>query len=146
MRLLLSLGVLLLSLSLHAQYAEDPISWSHKVLRDGANVMIKTIADIKDGWCLYSQHTPQGGPIPTRFDYDPSLAVLGKTEELSKAIKKSDDLFGVEVIKYKNQAVFRQKIDGTHPLPASSVVNVTYMSCNGHACLPPKTIQLNVNF
>ena len=92
-------------------YGQDlkPVSWSFDVnpTEDGSYNLVAT-AKIKGDWAIYSQHTAEGGPVPLSFSYEKGVALNGDTKEQSLAIKKMSDLFEVEVIKFKKQAVFVQ--------------------------------------
>lgn len=116
----------------------SPVSWKFDIrVINKSEVEITATADITKGWVTYSQFTDPDGPIPTEF-------VIGDVkinfEEKSKAVKEMDEMFGVEVIKFKDKAIFVK----TMPMPATGKVDgyVSYMTCDGARCLPP----VDVNF
>ena len=63
----------------------EPVTWTTSVekISDTEFVLVSK-ASIKEGWHLYSQDVPEGGPIPTTFSYDNSNGTFnlqGKTDE-----------------------------------------------------------------
>ena len=123
---------MLFLMNLNAQTDAQPVKWSFSIEEVEDEYILTANADIKDGWAIYSQHTGEGGPIPTRFEIEDIEVTF---EEESKAITQFSSLFEVEVKKFKNEAGF------TFLLNKNSVEgNVTFMACNENQCLPPKTI------
>lgn len=123
-----------------------PVSWEFEVSTDddGNKVLVST-AKLDDKWAMYSQHTGEGGPIPLTFTYDEGPSLIGKTIEMSDPIKKMSKMFEIEVIKFKDEAVFNQKFT------ASSGVNkisgtLRYMCCDDLRCLPPTEVPFEVAF
>lgn len=134
-------------ISLNAQDAMDPIEWTHIMHEnDDGTYSVVFRANIEKNWVLYSQHTNPEGPVPTTFEFNAEdcLVLDGTVEESEGAIKENSDLFGVDVIKFKEQATFTQKIipncDG---VLASSI---TFMTCDGERCLPPKEVKFEIEF
>lgn len=62
-------------------------------------------------WHLYSQYTPDGGPLPTVFKFDAGKCFdrIGKVAE-PKPHEDFDSIFGVKVLSYEKEVVFRQKV------------------------------------
>ena len=136
-KFLLSAIILFFGLSILAQ---DPVSWTFEYQKkDDSNGSIIMTAQMDQGWVIYSQHTDEGGPIPTNFDWhaSPDFTYVGQVDELSKAIKGFSEMFELNVIKFKNEAIFEQKIQN---VKNGAIIkgSVTYMSCSGNKCLPPK--------
>ena len=51
----------------------DPVTWTTSVEKVSEfEYKLITSATIEDGWHLYSQHVPEGGPVPTTFSYNDS--------------------------------------------------------------------------
>ncbi|HRH65041.1 MAG TPA: cytochrome c biogenesis protein CcdA [Bacteroidia bacterium] len=63
------------------------------------------------GWHLYSQFTPDGGPLPMEFKFDENscYSLEGKVVE-PKPHEEFDSTFGVKVLLFDNEAVMRQKV------------------------------------
>jgi len=148
MRVSTLLFALLFCLGLNAQQeAIEPIEWTHIMHEnnDGSyNVVFR--ANIEEDWVLYSQHTNPDGPVPTSFEFDSSecLVLDGKVEESDGAITENSLLFGVDVIKFKEQATFTQKIIPTCDGVLAS--SITFMTCDGERCLPPKEVKFKIEF
>ena len=45
--------------------AQKPVTVSHDLTADGSEVLIEFIAEIADGYYMYSTDIPKGGPKPT---------------------------------------------------------------------------------
>lgn len=125
----------------------DPISWSFSVekISDGTFEMV-AVADIKKGWFLYSQDNPEDGPIPTSFQFSPSdnVTMTQDVKEEGSLIKKQDDMFEMVIAKYKSKVTFRQLYKSSDPTGMIKGY-VTYMTCDGLRCLPPKDVDFNVS-
>ena len=121
-----------------------PVSWDFKVMEieDGSYDLVAT-AKMKGDWAIYSQHTSEGGPVPLKFTYEEDVELKGETKETSKAIKKISDLFEVEVIKYKKEAVFVQNFS---PKEGQTSIKGTlkFMCCDNLRCLPPTEVAFDV--
>lgn len=135
----------LFSLNLFAQI-ESPVSWEAKVVAndDGTfNLVVDAIVD--KGWCFYSQHTGEDGPVPTYFEItSENVELIGDFKELTEPKKGMDEMFGVEVIKFNKNAQFVQsfKTDSAKKIEG----NVTFMTCDDKRCLPPTTVDFSAEF
>ncbi|MBN8836342.1 MAG: hypothetical protein J0I09_03730 [Sphingobacteriia bacterium] len=127
--------------------AQNPVSWSYtvkKVADKTYEIHLKAIID--NNWHIYSQQTPEGGPVPTtiKFNKNPLVIAGGKIKENGKMIMKHEDVFGIDVMYYADSADFVQVVQ----LKASAKTNVSgiieYMVCNDHECMPPRTEKFNV--
>lgn len=121
-----------------------PVKWEFEVkqIEDGSYNLITT-AKMEGEWAIYSQHTGEGGPVPLKFSYEEGVELKGETKENSKAIKKLSELFEVEVIKYKKEAVFTQNF---RPKEGNSSIKgtLTFMCCDNLRCLPPTEVAFDV--
>ncbi|MBK9255490.1 MAG: hypothetical protein IPM42_08390 [Saprospiraceae bacterium] len=121
---------------------ERPVKWTFEVTKiSDSEVEFKAIADMQKSWVIYSQFTEVDGPIPTTFFIDEKEE---KLTEKSEIITEYDELFGVNVSKIKNQAVFVKNYNssGTRNLKGY----VTYMTCDGERCLPPVDVPFDVKW
>lgn len=131
---------LFLSLGLTAQFG-SPISWdfSYEPLQgDEYNLTITATAD--PGWNIYSQFTPDGGPIPTTLMWKEGAhyELIGKAEETGHKKDGMDDIFGIDVIKFLSDEpyVMTQKVKiKDYGTPIELLLE--YMCCDDEACLPP---------
>ena len=96
---------------------------------------------MQNDWVIYSQFTDDDGPVPTIFVVNDSDT---KLEEKSKIFTEFDELFGVNVSKFKNKAVFTKRFK-IEELPVLKGY-VTYMTCDGAKCLPPTDVVFELNW
>ena len=126
---------------------QDPIKWSFEIetITDGEYELVAT-ADINKGWYLYSQHNTDDGPVPTSFNFSKSTTntIVQDVQEEGKLIKKHDELFEMVISKYQSKVIFRQGYSSTDT-KANISGYVTYMTCDGLRCLPPKDLEFNVS-
>lgn len=147
MRLLLTLFVVLSTLfSVEAQILEsvsnnkmaDPITWEASVKKEKDSIyLLLFTAKLEKGWHLYSQEVGENGPIPTTFTFGNSegFQLLGEMEEPNvPAIY--DDVFGMEIKYFKEEAIFRQRVKVLDPNIVIEA-EVEFMVCDDERCLPP---------
>lgn len=143
-KIVLSFCICLFTLLGQAQ--ENPVTWSFGAEHvSGSQYLVKFTADIDKNWVLYSQHIGEDGPVPTGFFFteNKDVKLIGEVEEKSKAIRVMDDLFMMEVVKFKDKAEFEQLVElGTSTATLSG--ELEYMTCDGAKCLPPKVIEFNI--
>lgn len=105
------LFVLLLSMPLFAQIIE-PAKWNFSVEQKNdseATLVFKVKLD--EGWHMYSQFTPPGGPLPMVFNFDKDKCYerIGEVAE-SKPHEEYDSTFEVNTLIFHHEAIFKQKI------------------------------------
>jgi len=119
-----------------------PVRWSFEIKKiNTSEFEILATATIEKGWILYSQFTDDNGPVPTQFVIDEQVVSF---DEKSAAMKEFDHLFEVEVIKFKDKAIFSKIISKTDRGNISGYV--TFMTCDGAKCLPPTDVNFSLNF
>lgn len=124
---------------LNAEGILEPVKWTGELRKvsDNRYEAIFT-AKMADGWYLYSQFLDDGGPIPTEFNFDENdhVTVPTKaTEEGVERLKGYDELFGMDVVKFKKEVTFTQPLDVSDPAkPAAGTL--IYMSCDEGRCIP----------
>lgn len=126
----------------------NPVAWtatSKKVKNNTFEVHL--IAKLEKGWHIYSQNTPDGGPVPTSISMsiNPLFAVDGKWKEIGKLEQHHEKLFGVDVKQYSDNIDFVQLLKVKAPVKTSAAIAVEYMVCNDKQCLPPITKKLSVS-
>lgn len=133
-----------MSLLIGVQAQNDPVAWTFEVQssENGKQEFVAT-ATIKSPWVVYSQHTDPDGPVPTRFEFETELPWLQPEPiESPKAKEGFDPLFELNVAKHEAKVTFSRKF------ATSQVKNlkgtVTYMTCDGNRCLPPKAIPFDI--
>lgn len=126
---------------------KNPVHWSFSSKKINANTYeVHLTATIEKGWHIYSQTTPEGGPVPTAIVYqkNPLLVMDGAAKELGKLEQHHEPLFGVDVKQFSNRVDFVQvvKLKGKAKTAVSGTIN--FMTCNDTECLPPKTVTFSV--
>ncbi len=128
--------VVLLSLVQAAAQSNSPVQWQFEVTQvSPGEVELSATAAMTPNWVIYSQYTPEGGPEPTQFTINGTFV---KFQERSKTIREFDELFELEVVKFKNTAVFTYRLPITPDRRIKGTVD--YMTCDGSRCLPPKEV------
>ncbi len=127
-----------------------PVSWKFESEELGnQEYLLKFIANIDEGWTVYSQHTSDDGPVPTEIVYENAEGVefLGESSEHGNKKEGFDKIFEVDVIKYLADRPFEihQKIkvtDATKPFSGY----LTFMTCDKTRCLPPTDEEFSFSF
>lgn len=141
-------GIFLLAANFLFAQIQNPVSWttSSKKIND-RTYEVHLTANLNSGWHIYSQHTPEGGPVPTSltFTKNPLVTVEGKAKEVGKLEQHVEPLFGnIDVKQFSNKVDFVQLVKLKAPVKTSVNVAVEFMVCNDKQCLPPKTEKLSV--
>jgi thiol:disulfide interchange protein DsbD len=147
MKRIITISFLLLFSNILFAQIQNPVEWtatSKKIADKTYEVHIT--AAIDRGWHIYSQTTPDGGPIPTSFTFtkNPLVIVQGKAKEVGKLEQHHEPLFGVDVKQFSNTVDFVQLVKLKAPVKTSVNVAVEFMVCNDKQCLPPSTRKLSV--
>ncbi|MBK8624118.1 MAG: cytochrome C biogenesis protein [Saprospiraceae bacterium] len=120
----------------------SPVNWTFSINKiSESDYEITATAKMNPSWVIYSQFTDDAGPIPTFFLVDGKES---KFEEKSKVIKEFDEMFDVDVMKFKDTAVFTQKIKKSDK--SSVTGSVEFMTCDGTRCLPPAEVTFDLKF
>ncbi|WP_322550113.1 protein-disulfide reductase DsbD family protein [Flavobacterium psychraquaticum] len=129
-KLLLSL-ILLVSFFGNAQIF-DPVKWKTKIVQK-SDTEYELIMDaiIDNEWHMYSQYTPDGGALPTVFDYKNAkgnYTLVGKTVE-SPYKKVFNDIFEVDEYYFAKTAQFKQVVKVTNDKLKEIKVYIEYQAC-----------------
>ena len=127
--------------NIHAQI--DPVSWDASLTKlSTGEYELKLTAQTEAKWVIYSQHVDNDGPIPTTFEikYPKGSKANGEFKEPDNPIVSMDEMFAMELTKYKGPATFTQLITSKAELQEISG-EITFMTCDNSRCLPPKTIE-----
>ena len=110
----------------------NPVQWKTKVVQKSATEFELVMdATIENEWHMYSQFTPENGPLPTVFDYKNAKGnfdLVGKTKE-SPYKKVYNDIFEVDEYYFAKTAQFKQIIKVTNPKVKEVKVYVEYRVC-----------------
>ena len=131
----------------------DPVVWklqntSAAPVKAGARFNVKLLAEVQEGWHLYSLKPMAEGPIPTRIWIagDQLFSLAGAVQSPDPQVIE-DPSFGMEVELYEGEAIFTLPVRvaaGASPGPQKLVVSASYQSCNNKLCQPPKTVKVEL--
>jgi thiol:disulfide interchange protein DsbD len=117
--------------SLTAQIAK-PVKWkSHIEKISDTEFKLVFEAAIEDGWHMYSQFTPDDGPLPiviTFKDAPKNYLLEGKAVE-STTKREHNDTFGVDEIFFESKATLTQKVKVINPKLTTIAADVDYQAC-----------------
>ena len=148
MKKIIPVGILLLFSNLLFAQIQNPVSWSATSKKiDSKTYEIHLTANMDKGWHIYSQTTPEGGPVKTSFTFtkNPLVTVEGNAKEVGKLEKHNEPLFGnIDVKQFSNKVDFVQVVKLKAPVKTSVNVAVEFMVCNDKQCLPPSVKKFSV--
>ena len=125
---------------------ENPVKWNFNSEKVGNNeYLLKFSAEIAKTWHVYAQDIPEGGPIPTTFNFDKSdnYKLIDKTIEKGHLEEAYDPSFDMQLKWYSNKVTFVQKVNITETSTIKGFL--TFMTCNDEMCLPPEDIDFEFN-
>ncbi len=120
----------------------DPADWTVKAEKIADQEYNLTFTATMDkGWYIYSQHTQDGGPIPTAFYYNQAdhYELVGEAKEIGNLKTAPEPAFGPDVTVTKfvgGTATFVQRVkvtDANKPITGE----LEFMACNNETCTPP---------
>ncbi len=139
--------IFIFSVALAGAQVLNPVAWTVTSKKLAANTWeVHLKANIEKGWHIYSQTTPDGGPVATTvvFTKNPLLDLSGATKEEGKLEQRHEELFGVDVKQFSNLVDFVQVIKLKSPVKTSANVVIEYMVCNDKQCLPPTSKKFSI--
>ncbi len=117
-------------------------TWSFSAKKLAGNKFeLHLTASPPPGWHIYSQTTPDGGPLPTEFTFNanPLVTVAGKPKENGKLVQYYDKNFKVNVKYFEGKVDFVQVITLKGKAKTNITGKVESMICNDRTCMPPTT-------
>lgn len=131
-KVLLTLSILVYSL---AMLAQDPVSWSFRLIDDNTDhPSLEIKASIEPGFHLFSTDNPPGGSLPLSFAFEPSGCILdGSPVANKKYTKQFNDIFEVDEHFYTGSVVFNQKLKPTDK-KFSVKVDIKGQACDDRGC------------
>jgi len=120
----------------------EPVKWSFESRKTGeSEYELRFMATMDNGWHLYSQFVPSGGPIPTSFKFDKpaGYTLVGKVTE-PKPLEENDPNFNMVVKYFIKSVVFTQKVKVVSDKPVEVKGFLEFMCCNNQNCLPPTEV------
>lgn len=122
--------------------AQSPVRWRTSVKMTSpteGEISIKAL--ISEGWHLYALEMPEGGPKPTRFDFSEctGIEIDGDIRPSVAPITQMDPLFGKNLSWWDKNVTFTQQFTLKDRKEARVKISISFMSCNGGTCTPPRT-------
>lgn len=127
--------------------AQQKVSWTYSAKKLADNKYeVHIVATPPKGWHIYSQLTPDGGPVPTTFKFNKNalVTVQGKVNEKGKVITYYDENFKVNVKYFEGPADFVQVITLKGNIKTNISGEVESMICNDRKCMPPTTEKFSI--
>jgi DsbC/DsbD-like thiol-disulfide interchange protein len=148
-RSLLNFIVLILLLAPAGIMAQikNPVKWNYSAKKLSAGKYeLRMTAILEKGWHIYSQNTPEGGPVPTTFTFtkNPLVTLTGPIKEVGKLESHFEKLFDVDVKQYSDKVDFVQTVTVKGTVKTNMAGNVEYILCNDKECLPPKKVDFSI--
>lgn len=109
-----------------------PVKWTSKVEKvSDTEFNLVMEGKIEKDWHVYSQFTPENGPIPATLKFENAKGnyeLVGKTKE-SPYIKEYSDIFEVDEYFFKDKVTFTQKVKILNAKLATIKAKVEYQVC-----------------
>jgi len=124
----------------------DIVSWTFESKKTAPNEYVVTMkATINEGWYIYSQYLESDeGPIRTQIilEENEGINLEGKATETGHKVSGFDDMFDMNIVKYKKQLLITQKVSAQKSEKFKGYI--TFMSCNDEQCLPPSDVPFEI--
>ncbi|MGG9960334.1 protein-disulfide reductase DsbD domain-containing protein [Ferruginibacter sp. SUN106] len=118
------------------------VAWSYTAKKlAGDKYELHITAQPPTGWHIYSQNTPDGGPVPTTFKFNknPLATIAGKVKENGKLVSYYDKSFKVNVKYFEGKVEFTQIVSVKAKIKTNITGEIESMICNDRTCMPPST-------
>ncbi len=126
---------------------QNPTKWTFTATKvKKGEYKIALAVELQDKWAIYSQTLESNdGPVPTSIVFEPATGaeLVGKAAEEGDKIAGFDDVFGMNVVKYKKKVKFVQTVKAKKGTKIKG--SVTFMVCNDDSCLPPRDVPFEVS-
>ena len=110
----------------------DPVKWTTKIEKKSeTNYILIFNGVIENDWHMYSQFTPDGGPLPLEVIFKNqkgNFNLVGKAKE-GKTTTAFNDVFGVNETFFVKNAQIQQEITLTNPKISKIEVALNYQVC-----------------
>lgn len=140
---------MLLLIFLNAVNAQQKVSWNFIAKKlTGNNYELRITAIPPMGWHIYSQKTPDGGPVPTEFKFtNNALVTVGtsKPKEVGKLVTYFDKNFKVDVKYFEGKVEFVKNVTVKGKIKTNISGTVESMICNDRTCMPPTMEKFNIS-
>jgi hypothetical protein len=147
MKRILTLAIIVLFAFTAQAQVGNPYTWTYSAKKISDNVYeLHFNVDVNNPWHTYSQFTPDGGPVPTKFSFakNPLYTLDGKVKENGNLIQKHEAVFGVDVKYFNGKVDFVQIVKMKTKAKTNFSGSVEFMVCNDQQCLPPATQKFSI--
>jgi thiol:disulfide interchange protein DsbD len=114
-----------------------PVKWTSKVEKlSGTEYNLVMQGKIDDEWHVYSQFTPENGPLPAEFAFENekgNYELVGKVKE-SPYKKQYNEVFEVDEYYFEKKVTFTQKVKILNAKISSIKAKIDYQVCK-QACI-----------
>ncbi|MNK25744.1 Thiol:disulfide interchange protein DsbD precursor [compost metagenome] len=125
----------------------NPVKWKASIEKKSDSEYLLTLnGDIETDWHVYSQFTPEDGPLPTEFIFHNNT---GNYEAIGKATESEtktvfSDVFGVNEVFFENKVTFTQLIKHVNPEKEVIQVELFYQVCKESCISENKYFEFNL--
>ena len=129
--------VLFLFLSIKS-LAQEPVTWSTAVTDNGSgNFTLITKAEVSENWRLYALNLPEGGALPTEFNFvDESIFESFSKVNEPNPTTKFDPIFQMEQSYFTNEVFFYQDVKIKDSFTGDVIEQeLVYQVCDDRVCL-----------
>ena len=135
-----------------ASYAQstgpDPVHWTFREVHSTDNSLeIRLAAHMERGWHIYAQVQPKEAisqPTKISFRGNPLVQLQGPVNEQGNKETYTDKTAGILQYQYADSVVFSQLAVLKGKAKTRITGTITYQTCTGEMCLPPKTIPFSI--
>ena len=126
----------------------NPVKWQPKIEKKSDSEYVLSInGAIEADWHVYSQFTPEDGPLPTELIFHNkkgNYEVIGKATE-SETKRVFNDIFGVDEIFFSDKVIFTQTIKNSNPKNEIVQLELFYQVCKESCISETKYFEFNLN-
>lgn len=123
-----------------AQFGDNPVSWSSKIVKAETNIYeIELKGSMGQEWHIYDLGPYKDGPIATTLTISggDGVKAVGKPYIKTAVHREFDNSFGMEIGTAGNGVVIAQKVSVSSANPTSITVTLEWQTCTGGSCMPP---------
>ncbi|MBE98937.1 cytochrome c biogenesis protein CcdA [Flavobacterium coralii] len=133
-------------ISMHSQVL-DPVKWKSKIEKKSDTEYVLIFDGvIEDEWHMYSQFTPEGGPLPTEILFnnaEGNFEAPEKAEE-SETHTQFNDVFGVDETYFDKTVQLKQTIKVTNPKNNLVQAELFYQVCKEQCIMQNKYFEFDL--
>ncbi|KIA97426.1 thiol:disulfide interchange protein DsbD [Flavobacterium sp. KMS] len=125
----------------------NPVKWEASMEKKSTSEFVLSFKGaIESGWHVYSQFTPEDGPLPAEFlfhDNKNNYELVGKATE-SETKRAFNEIFGVDEIFFSDKVVFTQLVKQINPKKETIQVELAYQVCKENCISETKYFEFNL--